>query len=96
MTTPTPTLSPPIEAALGNYDEIDNEGEGDDDLYDAYFQSIRSPTGLEIGVKVMWPSLMDKDEELPMELSTCLPEDEIAPNCWLFPSSKNLMGNSHW
>jgi predicted nicotinamide N-methyase len=76
----TPTSSPPKEAALDTRnDEIDHDGEGDDDLYDEYFQSIRSPTGLEIGVKVMWPSLMAKDEEVPMELSTCLPEDEIAP-----------------
>jgi predicted nicotinamide N-methyase len=81
MTTPTPisTPSPPKEAALAT-DEIYEEGEGDDDLYDAYFQSIRSPTGLEIGVKVTWPSLMNIDQaEPPMELSTCLPEDEIAP-----------------
>jgi predicted nicotinamide N-methyase len=83
MTTPTlpmPTPSPPKEDEFedGEYEE----GEGDDDRYDAFFQSIRSPTGLEIGVKVTWPSVMDRDPEAPeapMELSTCLPEDEIAP-----------------
>lgn len=78
-TTPLiPTPSPPKEDEFedGEYEE----GEGDDDRYDEFFQSIRSPTGLEIGVKVMWPSVMEKDPaEVPMELSTCLPEDEIAP-----------------
>jgi predicted nicotinamide N-methyase len=80
MTTTTPTPPPPKEEEFsdGEYED----GEGDDDRYDAFFQSIRSPTGLEIGVKVTWPSVMHKDPavaEAPMELSTCLPEDEIAP-----------------
>jgi predicted nicotinamide N-methyase len=81
MTTPTTT---PIPLPPKEDDEFEDgeyeEGEGDDDRYDAFFQSIRSPTGLEIGVKVAWPSVLHKDPAAPpMELSTCLPEDEIAP-----------------
>lgn len=47
--------------------------EDDEDDYPHLFQSIRSSTGLEVGVRVTWP-----DTE-PMELSTCLPSQEIAP-----------------
>jgi hypothetical protein len=56
--------------------------EGDDDRYDALFQSIRSPTGLEIGVKVMWPNVMNKKTAAPSTHGTLYitsPEDEIAP-----------------
>ena len=55
----------------------DNDGEydlkDDQDEYPHLFQSVRSPTGLEIGVRVTWPDVQ------PLELSTCLPEQEIAP-----------------
>jgi predicted nicotinamide N-methyase len=82
MTTPTTPIPPPPPKEDEFEDGEYEEGEGDDDRYDAFFQSMRSPTGLEIGVKVTWPSVMNKDPaapEAPMELSTCLPEDEIAP-----------------
>jgi predicted nicotinamide N-methyase len=87
-TTPTLPIATPSSSLPKEDDELEDdgeyeEGEGDDDRYDAFFQSIRSPTGLEIGVQVTWPSVTHKDPaaapEAPMELSTCLPEDEIAP-----------------
>ena len=45
----------------------------DDDEYSDWFQSIRSPTGLEIGVKVTWPEVRE------LTISTILEEAEIAP-----------------
>lgn len=57
--------------SLGPDGEYDLED--DEDEYPHLFQSIRSSTGLEVGVRVTWP-----DTE-PIELSTCLPSDEIAP-----------------
>lgn len=73
LTLPTPT---PIEDESG--DNLIEKG-GDDERYDAYFQSVRSPTGLEIAVKVTWPGFMEQEPPIELELSTCLPEDEIAP-----------------
>lgn len=57
------------EASNGEYDLQDD----DEEEYPHLFQSIRSPTGLEIGVRVTWPNTE------PLELTTCLPADEIAP-----------------
>jgi len=45
----------------------------EDDPYSHIFRSIRTKTGLEVGIKVHWPDLE------PFELSTCLPEASIAP-----------------
>ena len=47
--------------------------EDDEDEYPHLFQSLRTPSGLEVGVRVTWPGTK------PVELSTCLPSDEIAP-----------------
>jgi len=52
----------------GEYDLEDDEEE-----YPHLFESIRSPTGLEVGLSVTWPGTER------IELSTCLPSDEIAP-----------------
>jgi hypothetical protein len=53
---------------------LDSDDDDDDDDYPHLFQSMRSSTGLEIGVRVTWP-----DAGPAMQLSTCLPADEIAP-----------------
>ena len=53
----------------GEYDLQD-----DQDDYPHLFQSVRSQTGLEIGVCVTWPGVGQA-----LELSTCLPAEEIAP-----------------
>lgn len=72
-------------ALLSNKDDHDDSDDDsssseynlqdDEDDYPHLFQSIRSPTGLEIGVRVTWPGI-DGDA---IELSTCLPSEEIAP-----------------
>jgi len=54
--------------------ESDDGGDSDDERYESFFESIRSETGLEIGIKVTWPGV-----EPAIELSTCLDEQEIAP-----------------
>jgi hypothetical protein len=54
------------------FDEV-LEDDDEDDYPSDYFESIRTPTGLEIGIKVTWPGVE------PFEISTCLPEDAIAP-----------------
>jgi hypothetical protein len=53
-------------------DDSSIEG-GDDERYAEFFHSVRTSTGLEIGVKVTWPQV---DQ---FEISTCLPQDAIAP-----------------
>ena len=55
--------------------ENDDSEKEEDDPYSHLIQSIRSDTGLEIAVQVTWPNL----PEPPLVLSTCLPEDSIAP-----------------
>lgn len=53
--------------------DCDDWPDEDEDEYPHLFQSIRSPTGLETGVRVTWPHTD------VIELSTCLPSTEIAP-----------------
>ncbi|GKZ01040.1 hypothetical protein MPSEU_001055400 [Mayamaea pseudoterrestris] len=55
-------------------DDHDDDNDDDDDPYSHLVKSVRSDTGLEIGVHVNWPQL-----EQPLLLSTCLPEENIAP-----------------
>jgi len=52
-------------------DDINIDDE--DDPYSQYFRSVRTETGLEIGLQVTWPSLP------AIRLSTCLPSSELAP-----------------
>jgi Lysine methyltransferase len=52
----------------------ESDDDDNDDSYDEFFQSIRSETGLEIGINVSWPGSM-----ATVSLSTCLPQEEIAP-----------------
>mmetsp|Transcript_22795 Transcript_22795/g.63375 ORF Transcript_22795/g.63375 Transcript_22795/m.63375 type:complete len:299 (+) Transcript_22795:6971-7867(+) len=54
-------------------DDEDEDEEDDDDEYSEIFRSLRSATGLEIGVKVTWPDCRE------LSLSTTLEEAEIAP-----------------
>eukprot|EP00977_Amphora_coffeiformis_P022995 scaffold12050_cov168-Amphora_coffeaeformis.AAC.1 len=63
----------PKPSTFDNDDDGEYDLEDDEDEYPHLFQSIRSPTGLEVGVSVTWPGTE------PIELSTCLPSDEIAP-----------------
>ena len=46
----------------------------EDDPFSQYFRSVRTDTGLEIGLEVAWPSL-----DTNIRLSTCLPSSELAP-----------------
>ena len=55
------------------HDALSENDDDEEEEYAHLFQSIRSPTGLELGVRVTWPGTT------PMELSTCLPSEEIAP-----------------
>ena len=81
MSLATESQLPPVATATTCADNNDdNDGEydlhdddDDDDEYPHLFQSVRSSTGLEIGVRVTWPGVK------PIELSTCLPSEEIAP-----------------
>ena len=57
-----------------NNNNNNNEKEYDeDDEFSEWFQSIRSPTGLEIGIQVTWPNVR------PFSLSTVLDASEMAP-----------------
>lgn len=54
-------------------DNSNSDDDGDDHRFAPFFHSIRTKTGLEIGIRVTWPGVE------PFEISTCLPEDTIAP-----------------
>mmetsp|Transcript_13099 Transcript_13099/g.17146 ORF Transcript_13099/g.17146 Transcript_13099/m.17146 type:complete len:320 (-) Transcript_13099:1491-2450(-) len=65
-----------LEKSRGKEDDNsddDDYSDGEDDEYSDWFQSIRSPTGLEIGVQVTWPDVR------PFSVSTRLDACEIAP-----------------
>jgi hypothetical protein len=74
---------------VNNNHHDDEEEDEDDDEYSHLFQSIRSSTGLEIGIRVTWPNYPNLQNPVrkdmlpsappPLELTTCLPSDEIAP-----------------
>jgi hypothetical protein len=55
-----------------DFDEV-FEDDDEDSYSSEFFESIRTSTGLEIGITVTWPGVP------PFEISTCLPEDAIAP-----------------
>lgn len=71
--TTAPSL-PPLPDDNDDNDDDEYNLRDDEDEYSHLVQSMRSPTGLEIGVRITWPGV-DK----PIELSTCLPSQEIAP-----------------
>ncbi|KAL7581720.1 hypothetical protein ACA910_022260 [Epithemia clementina (nom. ined.)] len=51
----------------------DDDDDDDDEYYKDWFQSIRSRTGLEIGIRVTWPNVR------PFSISTILDSSEMAP-----------------
>ena len=62
----------------GGPTEIDRTNDDDDDDYCAdRFESVRTSTGLEIGLRVTWPCTTTNVVRL--NLSTCLPETALAP-----------------
>lgn len=54
-------------------DEIDPVFDPEDDYGAEYMESLRSPTGLEIGMSIRWPP------DIMLDISTCLDETQIAP-----------------
>ena len=69
---PSSSASKAEESKPSTFDD-DYDLQDDEDDYPHLFQSVRSRTGLEVGVSVTWPGTE------PFELSTCLPSEEIAP-----------------
>lgn len=65
-----PGYDPNLEEELDGDVDVDDK----DDPYAQCFESIRSSTGLELGIKVNWPGLSTS-----ISLSTRLPSDQIAP-----------------
>ena len=68
-----PTHSMEVSNTVSEIQVKSREDDDDDDEYDEWFQSIRSPTGLEIGIQVTWPNVR------PFSLSTVLNASEMAP-----------------
>jgi hypothetical protein len=60
---------------IHDYEDSDN----DDEYCSEYVESIRSKTGLEIGCRVRWPTATLPSSVVVLELSTCLPEEALAP-----------------
>jgi hypothetical protein len=60
--------------SLDNNSDNDSSNDSDEDFYAHLVKSIRSDTGLEIGVQIHWPTLANA-----LELSTILPETSLAP-----------------
>lgn len=80
MATPSSSSSSPLH---GHAEDNENDSSSScsssshshvDDYYAHLIESIRSDTGLEIGVRIHWPSLSQ-----PLQLSTCLDASQIAP-----------------
>jgi hypothetical protein len=76
-----------------NHNGSNNDDENDEKYYNHLVESIKTKTGLDIGYKFCWPiekgsthrnslqttTLVDDTEYITLELSTCLPQDCIAP-----------------
>jgi Lysine methyltransferase len=57
-----------------NDNHSDDENDSDDPYHGTLYHSIHNRNGLEIGVRITWPGIQGD-----IELSTCLPETELAP-----------------